>query len=560
MVSVDKNQKNCHIIMREKYGWKLYNNKDIEIWFCGYIDGRTFADFMEELSLVLNNDFTSKHSILSWIKSISGHFAIVIKIKYWVIAAVDRLCTIPIFIANKGEDFFIGNHAPLLKKKCAINDDSVDFMSRLEIAMSGYTIGSKTLYSNIERLEAGECIFFHKDSLCREFYYTYYPCKTIDKTKKQLKKEFTDVCIDMLIDLRDSSNGRQIVIPLSAGNDSRLIASGLKELGVENVICFSYGRKGNFETPTSKEIAKKLGYRWLHIPVSIRGKRDFFKSEIYQKFVAEFESFGAIPNVQEIYEVSLLKQHPLINENAIIVNGNSGDFISGGHIVKLLNNKNLPNNIGEIDWGLFLEKHYSLWLDLRSQHNDDKIISELKKIVLLRLEEPIEFNACYYSIMESLECIGRQSKYVAAQQRTYEYFGFEWRLPFWSNRMFDFWEGVPLKYKLGQKLYLETLHENNWGDVWMNIDVNNKKINPYFLRWIRALCKMFFIPIGRKKWYRFERNALKYFIHPSYALTIVPYLKILFNRRGYRSKDSWLSHKMLKDKGLSDNLYIDKKN
>ena len=80
MVSVDKNQKNCHIIMREKYGWKLYNNKDIEIWFCGYIDGRTFADFMEELSLVLNNDFTSKHSILSWIKSISGHFAIVIKI------------------------------------------------------------------------------------------------------------------------------------------------------------------------------------------------------------------------------------------------------------------------------------------------------------------------------------------------------------------------------------------------------------------------------------------------------------------------------------------------
>ena len=36
---------------------------------------------------------------------------------------------------------------------------------------------------------------------------------------------------------------RQIIIPLSAGNDSRLVASILKYLGAKNVKCYSYGTK-----------------------------------------------------------------------------------------------------------------------------------------------------------------------------------------------------------------------------------------------------------------------------------------------------------------------------
>jgi len=147
--------------------------------------------------------------------------------------------------------------------------------------------------------------------------------------------------------------------------------------------------------------------------------------------------------------------------------------------------------------------------------------------------------------MEYFEYIGRQSRIVMGQQRTYEYFGYEWRLPLWSNDMLYFWEGVPYKYKVDQRLYVETLCDNNWGNVWLDIKVNDKVINPLILRWLRILLKTLFIPLGKSSWHRFEKNVLEYFMHPSYALSPVSYFRILSDFRGYRNIASWLSDKML---------------
>jgi len=551
---VDKIYRKSSIIMRDKYGWKLHQNDNIKVWFCGYQYNKSIKDTINKIHLVLNNSSTDKNDILNWIKGLSGHFSIVIETNEWTIAAVDKICSIPLFFINNG-DILISNYAPSLKTKCKLDNNDLDEWAGLEIAMSGYTIGSKTLYSSIDRLEGGEYLLLHKGSLFKDFHYTYSPWKTKNRSESQLKKEFTDVCINMLTDLKNDSNGRQIVIPLSAGNDSRLIASGLNKLGVKNVICFSYGRKGNFETPISKEIAKKLGYKWLYIPVNIKGKYNFFKSDVYQRYVAEFESYGSVPNIQEIYEISLLKQNPLVDDNAIIVNGNSGDFISGGHVNTISNTKCASENTSRLNWSLFLDKHYSSWRDLRTQENDSNIVSELNKALTSRSIECVDFEKYHYAIMETSECIGRQSRYVTGQQRTYEFFGYEWRLPLWSDEMVKFWESVPHEYKVDQKLYIKTLRENNWGDVWLDIKVNDKKINPYFLRWARIFFKMLFIPIGKSKWHRFEKNVFEYFIHPSNSLTVMPYLKILFDQRGYRNANSWLSYKMIKNIGFGSCLW-----
>ena len=66
---------------------------------------------------------------------------------------------------------------------------------------------------------------------------------------------------------------------------------------------------------------------------------------------------------------------------------------------------------------------------------------------------------------------------------------------------------------------------------------------------------MLFIPIGKSKWHRFEKNVFEYFIHPSNSLTVMPYLKILFDQRGYRNANSWLSYKMIKNIGFGSCLW-----
>jgi asparagine synthase (glutamine-hydrolysing) len=247
--------------------------------------------------------------------------------------------------------------------------------------------------------------------------------------------------------------------------------------------------------------------------------------------------------VQEIYEIFLLKKSGLVDDNSIIVNGSCGDFISGGHVKAMSNSENFVKGVNNICWDKFLEKHYSLWGSLRGSLNDKSIISELNKLLLKRIGD---YDKPHYSIMEYCEFIGRQSKIVMGQQRTYEYFGYDWRMPLWSNEMLSFWEGVPYKYKINQYLYFKTLNSNNWGGVWTNIKTNDKLIKPAYLRWLRALLKIMFIFAGKARWHRFEKNVLEYFLHPSYALTVVPYSAVLFDMKRHRGANSWLSRQMVK--------------
>ena len=158
---LDKSTRNHYIFMRERYGWKLYQNDNIKLWFCGYQYNSTIDDMLRDISSILYKNSTDKYDILNWIKDISGHFAIVIETTEWVVVAVDKICTIPIFIVNRENNIFISNHAPILKKECNIGKADLDQSAGLEVAMSGYTIGSKTLYHKLERLEAGECLLSH---------------------------------------------------------------------------------------------------------------------------------------------------------------------------------------------------------------------------------------------------------------------------------------------------------------------------------------------------------------------------------------------------------------
>jgi asparagine synthase (glutamine-hydrolysing) len=541
---LNKKYSGAHVIIREDYGWKYYQNNNAKLWFCGYVYDFSIDELIIKMTYIIDNNLEN-NILLDWIGSLCGHFSFIFESNSSIIASVDKICSIPLFFSKKNDLILISNHAPLLKKRIKLNSVNINKLAKLEIAMSGYTIGSKTLYSDIERIESGECLIYRQSLLNRVRYYTYSPWKTVVKTKSQLQDEFLNVCLTAFKKIKDNVGNRQIVVPLSAGNDSRLIVSGLKEVGVKNVVCFSYGRKGNFETPVSKSVAKKLGYRWIYIQDRLKDKRQFFQSEVYQKYVEAFESFSCNPNVQEVYEVFLLKKTNLVDNNAIIINGSCGDFISGGHIRPISDIKFSQKTIGEINWNKFLNKHYSLWRDLRNSTNDSNIVSELENTLSSRIIEFSNFEERHYAIMEHAEFVGRQSKYIMGQQRTYEYFGYEWRMPLWSDEMLNFWESVPYKYKIDQYLYLETLYKNNWGGVWLDIKVNNKIIYPVSLRWLRTLLKILFIPLGRSRWHRFEKNVLEYFLHTTYAITVAPYLSVLFDRRGYRGANSWLAHQMI---------------
>jgi asparagine synthase (glutamine-hydrolysing) len=540
--------------IRNKFGWNFYKIDFIELWFSGYLTcGKSVENILSEAVDIYNADSVNMQYLSKWVREFSGHFAFVLRFSNKLcFVSVDKICSIPIYIAHADNRYVVSNYAPYLKDMLKINKVSIN--SVLEIAMSGFVLGNKTIYKDIKRLSAGECALWLNGRIFKDYYYTYFPQNSLLHNNIKLKNEFKKVCLITIKKLIRSVNGRQIVVPLSAGNDSRLIASCLKKLSYTNVICFTYGRRGNYEVNTSKKVAKILGYKWIYVQDTVRKKREFFKSKIYDDYVKTFESYASVPNIQDIYEIYTLKSMDIIDHDAVIVNGNSGDFISGGHISKKLElNKNFSLD-NDDNWELFLEKHYSIWGKMRTNLNDKIISSELSKIALERFQLKRQDVFLSYSILEGMEYIGRQSRLVMNQQRAYDFIGHEWRLPLWSEDFLDFWEKVPAKYKVEQVLYKSVLIENNWGGVWNGIDVNNKLIRPYSLRMARLFVKILAAPFGKKFWHYIEKKIFVYWLHASYARTITSYWSVLFDTRGQRNTNSWTADQFIKRNGFGNGV------
>ncbi len=537
-----------NIFARKWYGWSYSEIGKFNIWFNGYIFKKNIDSFFNRGLELLSNDETKNSEFDKWLKNTRGHFSIIITDGEKLICSVDHVRSMPLFYSLKSNELNVGNYAPDISNAIRNNHESYNKQAALEISMSGYTIGRKTLHPEISQLCAGEYLLIRNGRLQERQYYRYSPWMERKSTKSKLKEELTSVSRQVLEDIVEHANGRQIVIPLSAGNDSRFIASGMKELGVKDVYCFSYGINNNFEVKTAKKVSEHLEYSWQYIPLSIAIQKREFSESKFKDFWKYTDTLSNSPVLIDYSAVKLLKESGEISKDAIFINGNSGDFITGGHIPPIYLDK-CSSSIEELVRSIF-SKHFSLWDCLKSESNVSKIQNELKLFVINLMNNfDLTLNDLPY-IAESIEWYGRQSKIVTATQRSYEFHGYEWRLPLWDPIYMNFWEGVERKYKMNQSLYIETLIENNWGGVWKGIKVNNFSIASSKLKILRNIMKLIFVLFGKKAWHHFDKRCFAYFYDVTAATAIVPFDEVFFDKRGYRNRNSWIVKKYLSDKKI----------
>ena len=123
-------------------------------------------------------------------------------------------------------------------------------------------------------------------------------------------------------------------------------------------------------------------------------------------------------------------------------------------------------------------------------------------------------------------------------QQCYNFFGHEWRMPLWDNRLMDFWEKVPVDLKYKQKLYKDVFIKENWANVWNDIDINpNNNKSP--VMFLRLLFKFLFLFLGKDRWHTFDDKYFKYFLNPTNDYFMLGYLQWLLDTRGSRDARSW---------------------
>lgn len=380
----------------------------------------------------------------------NGSFAFIVEYQDHLLCVADRIRSIPLFFAINPEGFTLSDDAYALKDQIS---HSLSEPNSAEFLATGYVTGPETLVNEIHEIQAGEYLIYTKS----EGKYTVYPWFRYlhgdfsDNTEEQLLRGLDTVMTGVFNRLLDTTvrQGKTIVVPLSGGLDSRLIVAMLKRLGARDVICFTYGKKGNRESEVSRKVAEALGFPWYFVEYSGRRWRDWYRSDEMRAYERYCSNLTSSPHFQDFLAVKILKNEGKIPDNAVFVPGHSGDMLAGSWI---------PKDIGTLDhtYDQFvthtLEQHYSLgrWkedgdkdLDTFFQNRIRKSVGELMVTDAESLASAIE----YFNFKE------RQAKFIVNSVRVYEYFGYEWRIPLWDSELIDFFLHIPLKFRLDQSLY-----------------------------------------------------------------------------------------------------------
>ena len=383
-----------------------------------------------------------------WAESLrqaNGTFQVVFQEGDRLWAAVDRLRSMPLFYAVTQGEFLLSDDAYWLREQ--LGDTALDDVAVAEFHSPGYVTGPDTLYPSIKQLQAGEGLQVQDGPNGPQVtcvrYYRYLHHDLLHEGIETFTERNAEMLEGVARRFIESVNGRTVVIPLSGGYDSRLVALMLKKHGYENVICFSYGQVGarNAEAEVSRHVAESLGYRWLFVPYSNAMWREFFQSDGRRSFDRYADNLVSLPHDQDLPAIRQLQLEGKLPDDSVVVPGHSGDFLAGTHILK----HKVWLRAGNPDDLLRAIQHEHYPYFRRACPTGRDLWPQAAEKILFLAGDRIDGTA--KSALDACECWDwqeRQAKYIVNAVRVYEFFGYGWRIPLWDAEMLALWERVPL--------------------------------------------------------------------------------------------------------------------
>lgn len=449
------------VIIDPDYAWRAETRGAARVWHIGVGD---VADRVIDSILDGDGNFHPER-VEAALSASDGPFALIVETPGHVFACVDRIRSFPVVYCGSGEAFRVSNSARKLKAEAQISE--IDPLSRAEFHAAGYVTGSATLCRGLSQLQAGEGLVFDKKSgrLAQIRYYEFFPVTVNEDGDEALIArlgELTDAIFKRVI---RRVNGAPVVVPLSGGLDSRLVVCKLKEFGCQNLKAFTFGSPGNGEMKIARDVAKKLGLDWRFVPSRCRAAKRLFGSEARRRYWEYADFLSSVPVMADFQALCELREDGWLPDDAVIINGQSGDFITGGHVPAP--ERFVAGSAVEF-FDVLSAKHFRLWRDAPAKAYEPDL--RAKALGIAGFEEGRDGGfqewASRYELWEWQE---RQCKYVVNGQRKYDFLGLRWELPLWEKEYLEFWRDIPARRKAGQRLYKEYLDRNDFYGVFRGL-------------------------------------------------------------------------------------------
>lgn len=431
------------IILNHNEGYQWYGKDDV--FFKGYLINRSSNElYRGEDAVGLLQSMASIEELVDLLKLSEGVFAIVINKKKITTIAVDRARSIPLFYSKDGA--VVSDSAEAIREELRIDQKDVDRDAYLALYAKTYLFGDKTTYSQIKQLDLGEIAQIVDKRINVIRYYQHFPQTVTQYSIDEARIALKDVSEKVFLRIKRIIGNRPVALSMSGGYDSRFVACMLKRVGIEDVSCYTYGKKDSFEVRQSKMNAEALGYRWTVVEYT----DDLVKSildEEGQQYISSFDMHDYTAYLQNFPAVRKLHKEGWFKPGTVFLTGLCGDMPSGAYV---------PEEDANVIYDNTYLVEYLYRVIYARQYLDNSFKEVWVEYMNNRLKElptPVNNYQTFVTAFDYYYTSSCHPHCFLHMNRVHQFFGYEWLIPFWDSELLDFWYTVPASLRCHQSLY-----------------------------------------------------------------------------------------------------------
>lgn len=409
---------------------------------------------------------------------LDGFFAAVVTSGDAMYVVADGARSIPLYYASDG---------PIVSDRGQIVADTVesevDPVAESEFLLTRYVTGGETIWTEVGSTVPGEVHRVSSNGVCRRRYQPHWPggdvavARSESNGTRRANEKVLQAGFETALDrLQQVADGRPVVIPLSGGFDSRLIAAGLVQRGHE-VIGFTFGRSGHPDVEVSREVADRLDIQWEFVPYTQHDWAEWYHGNAGDEYCRRAFSGDALPFLAEWPAVHQLKTSGRVPADALFCPGHTvatpgerlPQFSANGTEMAGSSDESgdtiEPTIAALVEY--IVETHYSLW-----EWDSEAFRSAITKRVRRGLLGNRSSNAIANAEMaaaayERWEVMGRMATFTNGDLRVYEDAGLDWWLPLWDPAYAAAWQQLPAETRRGKSSHtaLATTYYEQAADV-----------------------------------------------------------------------------------------------
>lgn len=325
----------------------------------------------------------------------------------------------------------------------------------------GVTPGGRTLDKSIRQVRPGEILQIdHSTGRIKSWLQDMPQPGERDKDPGELAALIRDRFAIYAAHIGD----RQVLLPLTAGYDSRLLACLLKESGKGKVVCATWGRTGNPDGITAEKISKTLGYKHIFVPLDDQETKIFTQQEDFSAYAEYAGHFSSMPYLQDFFAVRHLLRNGLIDRETVVLPGHPGDYIRGSHLYP-----GLLSETPEASARTIIQKFGST-LPFRKK--------EKQMVTGTILREIFQASDSCQQNFDRWDQEERQCKFIGNSSLVYTRAGLSHLMPLFDKEITGYMLSLPFRQRLHARLYNHTLETHFFSKHGVDHDL--KKINPAY--------------------------------------------------------------------------------